>query len=298
MPEGAPTSESKEKPQKRSSALEAGAVAATLISALNHGPAQALEIDPHISWIAGVQDTIKPSVMKETFEHATVFVQYAGGSTEWVPPTKGGWNGMTVPRKADAQEAIKEGRGREIARMCQIHTHPLATARRAFKLTEGTPPNPPSSLDTYFSRFTQQEYREAGVKKAEVIHAVFDPRGVWYYRSAGTKDYTDPKEVTLQKEIADAQRSSVDPAQHALEEKVWQRAVDTQRAVENFIVDNALAKTIPESKYHSLEETYLRGWEAKIRFVPWDKIIEEPACAGPDYDPKKGAITRGRKTLN
>lgn len=299
MPEGAPQPNSQEKNAKRSPALEAGAFVATLLSALNHGPAQALEIDPHTSWIVGVEDSIYPSVMEERVEHATVFVQYAGGSAEWVPPTKGLWDKVSVPLEADAGNALEQGRGRQVIKMCEIHTHPLATSRRAFKLQRGEPHNPPSPQDILLSGYTKPDYQAGGVVGADVIQAVFDPHGVWYYRQAIASDYSDPRDAALQKELNEVKivHSNLVVPATVHQQEVRQRFMDTWRSMSNFVLSTVDAKTVPQSDYKALENEYLKGWGAKIRFVPWDKIPKEPACAGPDYDPKKGML-QGRKTLN
>ena len=114
--------------------------------------------------------------------------------------------------KALKREAVEISGDRKIATVCLGHTHPIsAIAATGVATSENAPSAPPSLLDT--SLMDYSPIREQFIDKMnaqemtqeKLFKAVFEPRGIWYYRPANGNDIQtlDPEySAFLQKESA------------------------------------------------------------------------------------------------
>ncbi len=259
MHEGAPKSNPKQE-QKRSGLVEAGLAAVALMGAVDHGPAQALEIEPTASWSVGVQK-LKQAVMQEKNESATVYIRFSDGSGAWPRITEGGLDNVTSSSEGEINYLLEKSKGRKIEQRCDFHTHP----HQVFKTSTGNSfdilYSPPSRLDVLGNAQSAQElervYRAYNMPVKKFESALADTKGVWYYKGG--------------------KNTQVTPEQ----QKAWRTAFDT------FGVQSSQPGFDFKTEYPKLQQAYKVNFSADIRFVPYEEISKEPACAGVDYVPGK-----------
>jgi len=358
--------------EKRSDILKAALVVAALATPFyGHKNVEAAEIPQSASWEVGVEK-YKELALHEKVEYGGNLVLYRGSSLHWVQPwTSGSWR--TVDSKArEKSAAIRElGDFKKIEAVCKFHTHPDASSRRAFRIPETTevPPfAPPSRGDLSIQNMagTSDLAHGIGISMEKVYKAVFDARGVWYYRQATDADLREDTEYWQRRERLKEMQSGVrifkiqaqdwlgslsdetvfklgqglptevkektntrdkDAVIYALsrvlysnksalaEEILAKLPSDTERdryrdaigrmqeaeklddvdadeetkfkEVFKIFVTGSISKDFDfEKSYAELQKAYLRGIDAVVRFVPYNKLGVEPPCAGVDYKPQ------------
>lgn len=254
-----------EKMSKLGKAIEAGAVALSLT--LPHEHIVAAEINPETSWVEGIAE-IKRSVLEDPIEHAAVFIVYEDGSAGWLPTMKGETGEVISDLRIIVPGIASEREGRNIARVCDIHTHPVAAIEAEFNVKDGHDAySPPSYGDTFvISRGGRQDMmvklgNEIGLSLESKSHvaAVFDPHGVWYYRALSEEEI-----VAL-----------------PLDERPFNEIVDEFEHQQKEFVQSSTAHQFNfTNAYHDMQQAYKTKVRTHVRFVPYEKIADEPVCAG------------------
>jgi hypothetical protein len=152
--------------EEKGHGIETAALVAALIAALDAAPAEALEIDPKLSWANGIEQKVRPSVQTDSVERGVVYLQYEDGSGEWLNPSAGEAGRVTIriPTKTE----------KPVSKICVIHTHPTEINRQHIKIPDVLPENipiPPSRADIASARNP----------RAHQIFAAADSLGVWYF---------------------------------------------------------------------------------------------------------------------
>jgi hypothetical protein len=221
---------------------EIGALVIAAFSALDAGPAQALEIQPSTSWNKGVVENVRESAIKEKVEHVATYVQFADGSSEWLKSSAHEAASGTVDILD--LEAQARSKGKKVSKMCVIHTHP-AENYRGPQYKPQVPaeriPMSPSPGDIIAAR------RATSILgNSPIVRAAADGNGVWYY--SGEKGPVDEKKF-----LSSAQ-------------SILGRA---------FYKDFDLNAELPK-----LQQAYRDYLHGEVRFVPYEKIKDESPCAG------------------
>ncbi|OGG66567.1 hypothetical protein A3D71_02830 [Candidatus Kaiserbacteria bacterium RIFCSPHIGHO2_02_FULL_55_20] len=354
---------------KQSNVLKAGLIAAALATPLyEHGNVEAAEIPQSASWQAGATK-YKELVFNEKVEYGGNLVTYKNSSIHWVQPwTSGSWRGVAGKPREKGAEIRKLGNVEEIEAACKFHTHPEGSSRRAFKIPENTelsPFAPPSRGDLSVQNMAAVSdlAHSIGIPIEKTFEAVFDPRGVWYYRHATDEDFQRDTEYwqsrqrlkemqgdvkQFKREIQDRFQKMSDDAVFKLGRKLPLEIQKQTNMTDKNAITYALSKVLYantddlteeilsglasgserdrykgslemikeverldkadaeeeikftgqfkafvtgstssdfdfETRYAELQKAYLRGIDAVVRFVPYEKLDKEPPCAGPDY---------------
>ncbi len=249
--------------------LRAGLVATSLFGA--HDNMQAAEIPRDATWKQGVE-LLQQSVRESAVEAGATFIVYTDGSTGWLPPAKGEQLRVVKPPPEIVEEIGRQRGERNVALLCDIHTHPKVSIEQEYKIPDARYAySPPSYGDTFVvSRGGRQEDfpKLAGKPGFQVEHftaALFEPRGAWYWRHT-----TDEERA---RQPADSRK--------------WRDIVDEfEKKQTDFVTASANPNFDLNSEYPRIREAY-RKITTEVRFVPYEKIHDEPPCAGPDYVPEK-----------
>lgn len=246
--------------------LETAIVAGSLL--VPHESLQAIEMEPSISWMNGIEK-IKDNVFEEGPEQLAVFVLFADGTSRWLKFTEGEELKVRMNIKAVKEEMLNiHQEGKEIARMCHIHTHPVEAIVSYAKVDNPQKVYaPPSYPDTFviskggipdiISSFGE----EIGEHVESQVAAVLDPQGVWYYR-AFTED-----ELQANKSHSNDSYTEI--------------AEDFEKKRLNFVRSSARDGFSFENEYSEIQSAYGQV-NTKVRFVPYDQIGNEGVCAGID----------------
>jgi hypothetical protein len=259
MQEGAPRPQPKQ--EKKLPWAEAGLAAAALFAAVDAGPAQALEMDPNTSWKEGIQK-LHTAVTQEKNEVATTFLRFTDGSEAWPSTIGGTTENVTINPAKELNFVQEKYAGKKIESRCTIHTHPQQSFKYPSSKILNFPFTSPSNKDIQGDmRDTKSLVGTYALMRMPVKHsisAVADSSGIWYYRGNSEKMPA--------------------PEQEEAWSKVYQNFSAEAAANPNFNWDIEYAK---------LQQAYKVNLSGDIRFVPYDKVASEPACAGVDY--KAGA---------
>lgn len=251
--------------------LKAGLIAASLLGA--HDKLEAADIPPNATWEDGVTE-LRRSVMKEPVEYAAAAAAFHNGSTIWPRTLRGDIDGVLADYRNMIRELAEHARGEPIQNFCDIHTHSVASIRHEFGIRNaaGLAYAPPSAADAFVvTKGGRQETiprfaRAHGLQIQSVTAAVFDPRGVWYYRT-----------------LADGERQEYGttdrPFTHV--ENEFSNKVHTP-----FTTSSVLPDFNFKVEYEKLRTAYRQMIGTEIRFVSYEDLTSEPPCAGPDYRPE------------
>ena len=255
---------------KRSGLLEAGAFAAALLGAIDHGPAQALEMPHGMSWEQGVRERIRGAVMKEPMESEAMHLRFTDGTSTWAAVYAGkaeiitdekGVKKMTVQNTLQQEISYlsKNFRGKTVETRCSIHTHPDAFKQSTTTGIEFSPPYEPPSTDDVKKSVAGNSFRRTyailGIDVKDDISAAADTKGIWYFNQAG-REFNEKN----------------------LEEfkKIQGTFIGRSYFNKNFNFD---------TEYQKLRQAYRDYLGADVRFVSYEDISKEPPCAGVDYKP-------------
>src|SRR3989338_4250670 len=244
-----------------------------------HSNAEALEIPTGIPWAVAVQKNIKESAKMEKNEHGFTYLKFSDQSGKWLPTTQGISRGIRSDLTVECQyisNIIKDERIkgiRSLDTICWGHTHPSNEINR-------TLPRPPSPEDINTSSISAVEGAEVDSKrnrssyKIKVKHFVADVRGVWYYSKADGSRYKPFEEI------------SADPEYSKAEKRFYAdyRSFISSVAFEPVNIQTDLSSR-PE--YMQLQQSYRANLSANVRFVPYYRVKNEPACAVTEYNPNK-----------
>lgn len=255
--------------KKRSGVLEAGVVALTLLGA--HEKLQAAEIAPTASWEEGISE-IRRNVREDPYEIGATFVVRDDNAVSWLPTIQGTLGGASKPIKVMARQLEKISNGGQVTNVCDLHSHPTQSIENEFGVNGRFAP--PSLGDAYvFSRGGRQvvlpeRAAELGVSVGSVTAAVFDPSGVWYFRT-----------------LTEEERSTY-PTPPG---KIGRQLEDNfEKSMSGFVERSATPSTFNfNDEYDKLKNLYRENLRIEIRFTSYEQIKNEPPCAGPDYVPQK-----------
>ncbi len=262
MKEGAPTPDQKQE-QKRSGYIEAGLAAMALLGAVDQGPAEALEIEPNASWSVGIQK-LQRTALQEKNESVAVYVSFKDGKGVWPSLAEGEQERAQYSPEAEAKFLLNNSKTKGIERHCVIHTHPNQVITKFGKNFEFRY-SPPSSVDIVGAQELNHnaasylKFFNISIKQYET--AVADSSGIWYYGGAPNVRPTPEQEKAFMSAFQ-------------------QFGVATLKPEFNFQIE-----------YVKLQQVYRATMQGDIRFVPYEKIKDEPACAGVNYAPQKGGTT-------
>jgi len=256
--------------------LRSGLVAASLMGAVEHDRVEAAEIQPGATWEEGVSEMTR-SVREDPAEHTATFVAYADGTYEWFVAGVGTQKGVFgVPSDLLGSALAKHSGGKPIERLCDMHTHNKKVIEEMYEKFFGKPIIfdgyvPPgageiSDLATAIARERNisSAIAASGARLNAFEAAIFDPRGVWYFRYRIDPDapqFTDDEFVKHSEELKNASSKF------------------TIAAMEpgfNF-----------EMAYKDFTDAYAQKLQTTVRFVPYENLKDEPPCAGSDYIPMK-----------
>lgn len=278
----------------------AGGVA---IASCDHAPvAQAAEITPEASWEEGV-DILKKAVFEETQEMGTLFV--TNGSEQG-----GVWLSIKLERQDLKNPYVYTVESPHIvlfhaqirnphlfnsdSRACILHTHPLHLAKEWFfreKQKEEAETSqtqdcamlvaPPSRVDFFgythmlAALANQREYAPPSLSGAVAV-----PAGIWYYDMATDEEQREGRDFfkrwpALMPKTEETPNAPAIPATPDAAYDHWQALANEHSLV--------AASTAGEQLILSLAAQQL-GYT--IRFVPYERVANEPPCAGVDYHPQ------------
>src|SRR3989344_1010662 len=244
--------------KNRSGILEAGAFAAALLGAVDHGPAQALEMSPKTPWAIGVLNNIRGAVMNEKNESQTTFIKFSDGSTVWPVVNAGEETTVTYTIGKEIKYILVHHRGKPVEVRCDFHTHPYAyKVEGPFGKLYSLPYNPPSDIDVDSARTEQSPdrfYVPLGMPINRKVSGSADSKGIWYYGPSGAEITPEQKQAWFKKFSEFVHKGTFDPS--------------------NFEFN---------AEYPKVREAYREHLKAEIRFVPYEEIPNEPVCAGVDY---------------
>jgi len=269
----------KKQEKKHSSLLEVGALATALLLQ-SHPQAKALEIPTDTPWATAIQESIKQSAKKETNEYLFTYLKYKDGSGKWMPTIEG-THGRVSPNFEEGSKQIKQNTLNEYSRItkpveaiCIGHTHPwqphlgFKTSQPLTKDMLERRSQPPSEGDIKMVQKTERGYARQGIHSniyGQLKYLAADRRGIWYFEKVAD---TDNRTEALSKEAL----KQFEQDYGALVIK----SIDTE--------STDLVTTI---EYKKLLESYQTNLGGKVRFVPYEKVKDEPPCAGVDFDATK-----------
>ncbi|HWP61372.1 MAG TPA: hypothetical protein VN495_02105 [Candidatus Paceibacterota bacterium] len=175
---------------------------AAALTLSNPTPAESSEVTYGMTWTQGL-DGLHDDVRNAESERAAEFVVKKDGTAFWIGSNAGEKTEVVhdPATKRSQAEAIKNG---EIQTVCSFHTHPLHSAEAAHMITaetaqrlsevETTLSAPPSFIDIDGNATDVMVWR--GVPN--VVSAVMDPAGLWYYRTSKNSDYAERPELLAQ----------------------------------------------------------------------------------------------------
>jgi hypothetical protein len=258
--------------RRRTGLLEAAAISIpTFLSSLDSGPAKALEIDPATSWVVGVTDNIRNTVMdkKETVESQVSYILFKDGSGTWPHVAKGE---LVPSKKKESRFSFRRDSGTELAyirthhtgkeilKPCRFHTHNQSIA--IVKDTAGNEYHlkyaPPSHTDLEYKE-TEQSWKWyaalQGMPVKEMVFGVADPSGIHYYQ---THD---------QEKLNDSDR------QHE-----WKEAYNDfiKKSVRDVNFDF-------KKEYSALQKAY-ENLGAEVHFVPYEEVPNKQVCSWLDRE--------------
>lgn len=259
--------------QATSDLFTVGIVAASLLGA--HGKVEAADIQPEATWTQAVQE-LRRSVLEEPVEFAAAGAELRSGKMVWPRTIRGEADGVRADFRQMMRQLATNIQGEPVRNFCDIHTHQTASTASEFDIPSGAERAyvPPSLGDTFVvTRGGRQEmipeYAEAefGMHIEHVTTAVFDPRGVWYYRTLNDEE---------------RQRYETDPRGMVTNRKTFIPEIQ-----EPFVRSSVLSNFDFKVEYEKLRTAYRQKIGTEIRFVTYEDLGNEPPCAGPDYVPEK-----------
>ncbi|HEY4473825.1 hypothetical protein A3D11_01640 [Candidatus Peribacteria bacterium RIFCSPHIGHO2_02_FULL_49_16] len=271
--------ERKRKEKKRSHLVDAGAFALAL-TAFDHGPAQALEITPQTSWNSAITENIRESVRQDKNESLFIYVQRSQTSGEWLGLTsgtrteKGGYVALTFA----TQTLLAQPQYKNAENICIGHSHPSEIFRNvtpnsdAYKRLASPPSYVRGEADDDFQTTNEtgsQFEKIFHIPKEKFVYFVADAHGIWYFRSMQESDYKNAEEKKKATETSPETAAKVLEAQRSFITRSLDQTVDLTTTTE----------------YQNLQ-TAFRTIGGITRFVPYEKVSAEPACAGVDYKAK------------
>jgi hypothetical protein len=212
------------------------------------------------SW-ANAVEKLSRTIRTGKIEYAADFVIYFDGSHDWLPLIKGSWNQVRTDEDNVRRVALltRYSIGKAIARVCDIHTHPLRTIRIQYQLNGPNIPYSPPSIDDISireARIDSETMEKARLGKDIMVYAIFDPHGIWYHRPLRSNGIiAQGASRELHKIRKEFKRASIAPNS-------------------NFL-----------SLYRSLIDSYRVLAHTLIRFVSYEEATREPHCVGVDFDP-------------
>lgn len=253
--------------QRRSGIVEATAFAATLLGAIDHGPAQALEIPPGMSWEQGIRERVRGAVMKENKENEAMYLRFSDGTSTWVAIYAGsiykpGDDRMTVQNtlQTELNHLSERHRGKTAEVRCVVHGHPDIFKFPTVQGKEYSPQLKPPSYEDVKASDAHEQYKWLySILKIEVkqnIEAAADNSGLWYFKRSSQQSF-DPEKL-----------------------EAWKKTYT------NFVGGSFFKKDFNfEVEYQKLRHAYRDYLGADVRFVSYENISKEPPCAGVDYKP-------------
>lgn len=276
----------KKEVKKHTNWIEAGALATAMLLQ-SHPNAKALEIPAETPWVTGIQENIRQSVKQEKFEHLFTYLKFDEGQSwskeygKWLPTKVGAM--MTVGPEYDASaKQIRElslEETRRLKKICIGHTHPavgVGTFHFDVKNLDALPA-PPSVGDIKAAgqnglRSIEGQYKMRGIESKPGFYSFeyfeADQRGIWYYRRATDADYKTPEEKELAKKMLTSEAT----------ESHWKQFEALA------LKSEVIADFTQLEEYKKLQQSYKINVGGMVRFVPYDKIANEPLCAGVDFD--------------
>jgi hypothetical protein len=254
--------------------MKTGLVALSLAMPYGHEKAYAAEIPSTASWEEGAAE-LERSVKQDQAEHKAMFLIGTDGHTAWTT-VKGGVQSVSSYPSRLFKDLTSDDAS-SLTAVCDIHTHPAASIEAEFQLPAEESATlvplhayaPPSFGDTDVGPLRRKQVLETAnamhIPIGGVYQAVFDPRGVWYYR-----DFTDTEKT-------DAGL----PA--SVNYEVTMPQFD-QKQREFVIRSGSLASFEFAAEYAELVTAYRELLGVRVRFVSHEDRKKEPPCAGPDYD--------------
>src|SRR3989344_3367061 len=248
---------------KTTNALKAGLVAAQLLNPLAHSKLEAAEIPPNATWEQGVTE-LRRSVMQEPVEDDATSLTFRDGKHRWM---KTGAGEATIVRSnyrimvSDLSVLV----GKEpIANLCDAHTHAVASIATAFKIPLSDSKRayaPPGYGDTFVvSRGGRSDEipeiaLKAGIQIDTITATVFDPRGIWYYRT-----------------LSDNERKN-----HPHQRRYSEIVEDFASFHYNFVHASERPDFDFQKEYEQLQQAYRQLIWTEVRFVPYEEVAKEPA---------------------
>ncbi len=160
--------------------LKAGLVAAQMLSPFSHGKIEAAEIPRTATWEQGALE-LAQSAKEKPVEYGATFLSYTDGTNDWLPTNAG------EAARTDSNIYLRKNlletysRNKKIAYACNIHTHPPDTVREAPR--DAKPPFIPPSKQDISAAYSMNSILGMHVGAQSLSFAVFDPKGIWYYRA-------------------------------------------------------------------------------------------------------------------
>ncbi|MBI5457357.1 hypothetical protein HY971_01355 [Candidatus Kaiserbacteria bacterium] len=249
--------------QKRSGMVEAAAFATVLLGAIDQGPAQALEISPGTPWNRAITQNVRNAVVNDKNESATAFIHFADKSGVWPSISDGNKQNVDYDPNKEFEFVIKNFLGKSIGVRCHLHIHQNSTLpSRYLEKSNALPYLPPSigDVNSAESVMSNQQLKQAYASKKMPIRInmeiVADSKGLWYHSPVHDLP------------ISDASKGE------------WVKAYD------NFVNGSAFNPSFDfKVEYPKMQQAYRTHLRSDVRFVPYEKIAEEPPCAGVDYKP-------------
>ncbi len=259
MPEGAP--------KKRSSALEAAVFGVSLLAA--HPEAKALEMPPNEPWHIGIQDRVRQAAVRDKTEAFSIYGRFNDGSGVWIPPVGGTISAVDMNPYDDIGALVGQRRNREFAAFCYLHTHVREFFRGHYGSKADRAFNPPSPQDIAGHAPGMLKYHTSLKLDPNIAHFVAaDGKGLWYFSAGNMKNNT-------------IESPRVNP--HSINDSVSGKAL--LREAINFTTNSMQDGFSFKTEYLKLRQAYKTHMSADVRFVSYENVVNEPACAGVNYRP-------------
>lgn len=236
------------------SLLRAGALAAMTTITGPHPHAEALELEPHISWNAGIEQA---RISAETERNEFQFNYIKTGEDEgfWLPPSEGSEGQVAGGHFQLAKDFSNES----FEKICIGHTHTKLPDFEHAAI-------PPSYRDAEMIYVVLREFGSYGIPFDKIELFLTDPRGIWYFGRVQKEDFSSEEEWDM------AMAST-----WSKEEKVnW---YDTLVKFSQSTIDPD-SLILGSEEYKMLQRAYRIYLTTQVRFVPYSQVDEEPPCAG------------------
>ncbi|OGG71274.1 hypothetical protein A3F27_02405 [Candidatus Kaiserbacteria bacterium RIFCSPHIGHO2_12_FULL_53_13] len=271
MHEGIRSTTPKALERNRSHLVEASVLIAAL-AAFDHNPAQALELAPQTSWNNAITGNIRESVRKDTNESRFTYVQYSKTEGEWLQINSGSGGRAEFNVSQYARALLNNPKYGDTKKICTGHSHPNEIFRASTPNSDAYKrfATPPSSIpgDLQAAKIVEHELGLFRIPKGKLVNFVADIYGIWYFRTAQQSDYRN----------ADERKT----AGHINTTEAREKHNKTYQA---FVI-KSLTPNIDlrgTTEYKNLLDSYRINRGGMVRFVPYEEVPSEPACAGVDF---------------